>query len=93
MAVVLLIASVGAVAGLASGAVMPSAVRDLLSAFSWPGVTAWWLVFPGLFQQVPSSLMGIAFAALANTVLWLMLALSAGAMARGVARVVRALRR
>ena len=71
VAVALFIASAGALALLASGNVIPSVVRNPLSDFVQPGVTVWWLVLAGPFRVAPSSASGIAFAAMANTMLWL----------------------
>jgi hypothetical protein len=55
-----------------SSRMIPSVVRDPLANFVDPGVTAWWLILGNLFQSFPSSLAGMAFAALANTLLWLL---------------------
>ena len=54
-----------------SNRMIPSVVRDPLANFVDPGVTAWWLILGNLFQSSPSSPAGMAFAALANTLLWL----------------------
>jgi len=67
----LVVASAVALALLSSGGVIPSVVRDPLSDFVQPGVTVWWLVLGGPFRVAPSSASGIAFAAVANAVLWL----------------------
>lgn len=85
--VVLLVASTGAVCLLASSAVIPAAVRVPLSAFAWPGVTAWWLFFPSLFQAVPSSPTGVAFAAIANAAVWIALGISLSSLLRLAARL------
>jgi len=63
--------SAAALAWLASGDVIPSAVRNPLSEFVQPGVTIWWLVLGGPFRVAPYSPGGIAFAALANAAFWL----------------------
>ena len=46
-------------------------LRNPLSDFVQPGVTVWWFVLGGPFRVAPSSAGGIAFAAVANAVLWL----------------------
>jgi hypothetical protein len=69
--VALVVANAVALALLSSGGVIPSVVRDPLSDFVQPGVTVWWLVLGGPFRVAPSSASGIAFAAVANAVLWL----------------------
>ena len=51
---------------------IPSMVRDPISAFVQPGVTVWWLILGGPFRTVPYSAGGIAFAAAANALLWLL---------------------
>lgn len=68
---VLAIASGGALAWLASSAVIPSLVRDPMSDFVQPGVTIWWLTLGGPFRNGPDTAGGIAFAAVANALLWL----------------------
>ena len=68
--VALVVASAVALALLSSGGVIPSVVRNPLSDFVQPGVTVWWLVLGGPFRVAPSSASGIAFAAVANAVLW-----------------------
>jgi hypothetical protein len=72
-AVLLAIASVAALALLASTEVISSALRDPLVVFAAPGTTAWWFVLGGPFRNAPFSPAGIAFAAVANTVFWLLL--------------------
>jgi hypothetical protein len=91
-AVVLFIASVGALSLLASTTVVPSAIRDPLSAFAWPGVTAWWFAFGALFQTVPSSPSGIAFAAIANAALWSLLGFALAEVLRRLPRFLVARR-
>ena len=71
VAVALVVASVAALALLSSGGVIPSVLRNPLSDFVQPGVTVWWFVLGGPFRVAPSSASGIAFAAVANAVLWL----------------------
>lgn len=56
---------------LSSGGVIPSVARNPVSDFVQPGVTVWWFVLGGPFRVAPSSVSGIAFAAVTNTVLWL----------------------
>jgi len=68
---VLAIASAAALALLASGEVIPSAVRNPFFDFVQPGVSVWWLVLGGPFRSAPTSPSGIAFAA-ANAALWLL---------------------
>ena len=65
-AAMLAAASAGALAWLASGAVIASVIRDPLADFVQPGVTVWWFAFAGPFRSAPSS-----FAAGANAALWL----------------------
>lgn len=56
---------------LASEAVFHSPARAPLSSFVQPGVTVWWLALGGPFRNAPVSAAGIAFAAVANAVAWL----------------------
>jgi hypothetical protein len=86
-AVALIIASAGALAVLASTEVIPSVVRDPLFDFVQPGVTVWWLVLGGPFRSAPSSASGIAFAAAANTALWLLMSWLVVAIVRAVRRM------
>ena len=67
----LVVVSAVSLALLSSGGVIPSMARNPLSDFVQPGVTVWWLVLGGPFRVAPSSASGIAFAAVANGVLWL----------------------
>src|SRR3954447_5744507 len=87
---VLAMASVAALVSVASGAIIPSVIRDPLLAFVQPGVTVWWLVFGGPFRSVPSSPTGIAFAAATNTLLYLLVFWLAIAGARLVRRMLSA---
>ena len=64
--------SAGALTLLASSDVMPSVARDPLSDFVQPGAAVWWLVLGGPFRSAPHSATGIAFAAIANALLWLL---------------------
>jgi hypothetical protein len=83
---VLAIASAAALALLASGEVIASAVRDPLSNFVQPGVTVWWLVLGGPFRAAPVSAAGIAFAAGSNAALWSLVLWFAAALVRKLAR-------
>jgi hypothetical protein len=85
---VLTIVSAAALALLASAETIPSAIRDPLSDFVEPGVTVWWFVLGGPFRSAPSSLTGIAFAAVANAALWLLVLLFAVAIVRAVRRML-----
>ena len=85
---ILAMASATALAFVASGAVIPSVVRDPLLAFVQPGVTVWWLVLGGPFRSAPSSPTGIAFAAATNTLLYLLLLWVAVAGARVARRML-----
>lgn len=69
--VTLVVASAVALVLLSSGGVIPSGARNPLSDFVQPGVTVWWFVLGGPFRVAPWSASGIAFAAVANAVLWL----------------------
>jgi hypothetical protein len=86
----LAMASVAALASVVSGALIPSLVRDPLLEFVQPGITVWWLVLGGPFRSVPSSPTGIAFAAAANTLLYLLVLWLAVAGARVVRRMLSA---
>lgn len=83
-AVVLAFASAGGLWLLTSAAVVPSVVRDPISAFVQPGVTAWWFAFGSLFQTIPSKPGGIAFAAVANGLAWSLLGFVVSAAIRRV---------
>jgi hypothetical protein len=84
--VVLTLVSGGALYLLASSTVLPSTIRNPLSAFVQPGVTVWWFVLGGPFRSAPSQLSGLVFAALANGVLWLAVAGFATFVYRAVRR-------
>lgn len=73
-AVAIALVSAAALAQLASGATIPSVVRTPLAWFVEPGVTVWWFILGTLFAYRPTTLMGIAFAAVVNTLLWLLAA-------------------
>jgi hypothetical protein len=90
VAAVLMVASAGALALLASGAVIPSLLRNPLFNFVQPGVTVWWLVLGGPFRVAPASPSGIAFAAFANAALWLLVLWLAVSFARAVYRTLAA---
>lgn len=81
---VLALASAGGLWLLTSTAVVPSVVRDPISAFVQPGVTVWWFAFGTLFQTIPSQPGGIAFAAVANGFAWSMLGFVVSAAIRRV---------
>ena len=91
LAVVLVIASAGALALLNSAEVLSSVLRDPLSDFVQPGVIIWWLVLGGPFRDLPSSPTGIAFAAAANAILWWLMLWFAAAIVRRVRRRFRRL--
>jgi hypothetical protein len=91
-ATLLAIASVAALALLASAEVIPSVVRDPLLGFVHPGTTVWWLVLGGPFRSVPSSPAGIAFAATTNTALWLLVPWLAMVIGRAIRRMLAAKR-
>jgi hypothetical protein len=67
-----LVVSAATLACLDSAQAIPSLVRTPLSYFVQPGVTVWWLVLGGPFRTVPYSATGIAFAAAANALFWLL---------------------
>jgi len=91
VAVAFIIASASALALLASGGVIPSRIRNPLSDFVQPGVTVWWFVLGGPFRVAPSLPGGIAFAAVANAIFWLVALWLALALYRTVQRrLVRA---
>jgi hypothetical protein len=87
---ILAMASVAALASVASGELIPSVVRDPLLEFVQPGVTVWWLVLGGPFRSAPSSPTGIAFAVATNTLLYLLVLWLAVAGARVVRRMLSA---
>jgi hypothetical protein len=89
-AAALAIASAASMAVLASAATIPSIVRDPLSLFVQPGATIWWFVLGGPFRHAPLSPTGIAFAAAANSVSWLLVSWLAVALVRAIGRMLAA---
>ena len=89
-AAVLAIASAAALALLASGKVIPSVARNPFLDFVQPGVTIWWFVLGGPFRSAPSSPAGIAFAAVTNAALWLLVLWLVVAIVRAVRRMLAA---
>ena len=89
-AVVLAITSATALTALGSITVMPSVFGNPLSRFVEPGVAVWWLVLGGPFRSVPASASGIAFAAAANAVLWLVVSWLVVVTVRFVRRILTA---
>ena len=88
---VLAIASVAALALLASTEVIPSAVENPLYGFVGPGAFVWWLAQGSLFGgAAPSSSTGIAFAAAINGAFWLLVLWFVVAVARAVRRMFSA---
>jgi len=77
---------------LASGIVMPSAIRNPLADFVQPGIAIWWLVLGGPFRTIPYSAAGIAFAAAINAGLWWLVLWVAVAVARALQRRLAARR-
>ena len=73
--VALALASAIALNVLNSTQTIPSIIREPLSYFAGPGVTVWWLVLGGPFQVAPRTLGGMGFAAVANALCWLFVAL------------------
>ena len=69
----LAVASLAALVLLVSGETMPSAVSGPFAIFAEPGVSMWWLLLGGLFNHYPTSMSGMAFAAMANAAFWLAL--------------------
>lgn len=86
LAVVLVIASLEALALLNSAEVFSSVLRDPLSDFVQPGVIIWWLVLGGPFRDLPSSPTGIAFAVATNATLWWLVLWFAAVIVRLVRR-------
>lgn len=66
----------------------PSAVINPLSRFVGPGVTVWWFVLGNLFSSTPSSPAGIAFAAITNAALWLLVLWFVVAIVRAIRRML-----
>jgi hypothetical protein len=87
-AAVLAIVSAAVLTALDSAETIPSVIRNPLSDFVEPGVTVWWLVLGGPFRSAPSSPTGIAFAAAANTALWLLVVLLVIAVVRVIRRLL-----
>ena len=81
-------ASAGVLTLLASSDVMPSVARDPLSDFVQPGVAVWWLVLGGPFRCAPHSATGIAVAAIANALLWLLVIWFAVAIVSALRRML-----
>jgi hypothetical protein len=48
----------------------PSWLRNPIAGFVEPGTTLWWLTLGGPLQTGPRTLGGIAWAAIANTAVW-----------------------
>jgi len=92
-AAVLVIVSGAALALLVSAEVIPTILRNPLFDFVQPGVTIWWFVLGGPFRSAPSSLAGIAFAAIANAALWLLLLFCVVAAVRIFRRMLAAPRK
>ena len=91
-AAVLAIASAAVLALLASGAVIPSLIRDPLSDFVQPGIAIWWLALGGPFRTIPYSGPGIAFAAAANSALWMLVLWFGAVIVRAIQNRVSAYR-
>jgi len=86
--VALTIASAMVLTLIGSGAVIPSVVRDPLSAFVQPGVTVWWFLLGGPFRDIPLSATGIALAAAANAALWSLVLWCGVAIVRAARRML-----
>ena len=71
VACVLAIASAGGLLLLSSGETLPSSIGNPIATFVSPGVSLWWFVLGGPFQSAPHTRGGIAFAVIANAILWL----------------------
>jgi hypothetical protein len=89
-AAVLAIVSAAVLTALDSAETIPSVIRNPLSDFVEPGVTVWWLVLGGPFRSAPSSPTGVAFAAAADTALWLLVVLLVIAVVRVTRRLLAA---
>jgi len=72
VACLLVAVSAGGMLFINSGKIIASAIRNPIASFVEPGVSLWWVVLGGPFQSSPSSGGGIAFAAIANGILWLL---------------------
>jgi len=66
----LLSASAGSYAWLLRPDATSSWLRNPIAGFVEPGTTLWWLILGGPFQTGPRTLGSIAWAAIANTVVW-----------------------
>lgn len=88
VAAILMIASAATLTLLTSGAVFHSFLRAPLSDFVQPGVILWWFALGGPFRDAPASPAQIAFAAMANTVVWLLVLWTVAALARLVYRAL-----
>ncbi len=64
--------------------------RSPLSEFVQPGVTVWWFVLGGPFRSAPFSPTGIAFAAITNAALWLLVLWFVVAIVRAIRRMLSA---
>jgi hypothetical protein len=73
VACLLVAGSAGAMLFINSGRIIVSVIRNPLAEFVEPGVSLWWFVLGGPFQSRPTSGGGIAFAAIANGIMWLLL--------------------
>ena len=71
-ACVLAIASASGLLLLSSGEILPSSIRSPIATFVSPGESLWWLALGGPFQSAPRTAGDIAFAAVANSTLWLL---------------------
>lgn len=71
VACALAIASAGGLLLLNSSESLGSSMGSPVAAFVSPGVSLWWFVLGGPFQSAPHTGGGIAFAAIANAILWL----------------------
>jgi hypothetical protein len=89
---VLAIASGAVLSLLASRVVIPSIVRGPLSDFVQPGISIWWLTLGGPFRTIPFSASGIAFAAVTNAALWLLVCLLGTVIVRAIQRMLTARR-
>jgi len=70
-ACVLALASASGLLLLSSGKIVPSLMRNPIATFVSPGESLWWFVLGGPFQSAHRTAGGIAFAAIANAILWL----------------------
>ena len=86
----LAIASLAALAMLASHETIPSVVRGPFAIFAEPGVNIWWLLLGGLFHYYPTTVAGIVFAAMANAAFWILLFAMLVAAVRVARRLLKA---